>query len=191
MAKLNHITIEDNYGFGTFYGKKLDADKKLIESINQNYNFPNTSFSKDNIHLISLKQSNATKSIEELLGNEILSLSIKIEDDEHIVNAKTGNFIGVIYDAENNLKIEITSRFGNRFLQHMLNYINNIFIPDISFSSKKDNKKEHSQYQFILAQLFIQSLEKGASIFGLPKIYITQDLHAYKIRGKLNIPDLI
>ncbi|MEZ5036487.1 MAG: hypothetical protein R2760_03235 [Chitinophagales bacterium] len=181
MAKLNNITFSDNLGFGLPYGKVLEYEN--LKGIN---NFSFTSIPKENIHIVSLKERNTKSLIDELYLNDVLNI-IKQEEKYYV---KTGNYIGVIYDKEQNIKIEITSRFGDKFLQHILNYINNIYLPDVKFVAIKKESKNETQFQFILAHLFIQSLEKITAVFGLPKIYTTQHENSYKVRGSLDIKHL-
>lgn len=199
MSSLTEILLSDNLckregksysnNFSEIEVESFILSKKKLPSKFKGFIFPEKGkINKENIHLISLKESKTEKKVKDLLEAEVLNFR-KQDDDQYFI--KTSNYLGVIYDNENKIKVEITSRFGEKFLHHMINYINDIFIPNISFEAKKDNKKDFNQFQFILAHLFIQSLEKSASIFGLPKAYKSQELHSYKVRGKLDIKKLI
>jgi 5-methylcytosine-specific restriction enzyme subunit McrC len=204
MTKLNTIKLTDNFckyengKYSNVYTIEELSKKNPPIKIPKDFSdivFPNKG--KDDaatIHCISLKESNSQKTLEDLLKSEVLNITKRNgqngEEDKFYI--KTGNYLGVIYDANNKLKVEITSRFGDKFLQHMLNYINDIYIPNLSFGADKEKKKQqHNQFQLILAHLFIQSLEKSASIFGLPKQYNTQHQQSFKVRGKLDIQKLI
>lgn len=186
------IKVEDNSGYYEIRGKEIPLfDNKLISKLSKfsSYAFPNLNFPEKNIHVISFKGSKEKKP-DSLNKNLVLNLR-KNEDNDNSVYVKSGNYIGVIYDSEHKLKIEITSRFGDYFLEHMLKYINGIFLPDLRFSAKKKDTKNANQFQFILSHLFITSLERAVAVAGIPKTYIKSSLHSYTVRGKIDIQHLI
>ena len=75
-------------------------------------------------------------------------------------------------------KINITSKHGDVFLKRMLNFVNDIYIDNEHVKAKKDENV--NQFLFIIAYLFIQSLEKAA-VLGLPQEYKTQRERSHKV----------
>ncbi|MBK9580460.1 MAG: hypothetical protein WAT26_07460 [Saprospiraceae bacterium] len=152
---------------------------------NDNSNTPFRLFIEDNVDLIQLRNHN--KSYQKI-KNDREQIVLEITKDNDTYKAKTGNFIGTIYHEKQ--IIDITCRFGDYFLQHMLNYANDIYVLDQSFSADK-NDKDESQFQYILAHLFVQKLEKAASVLGFPKAYREQTHLGYNIKGQIDIQHLI
>lgn len=138
-----------------------------------------------NVHLIQLRNRNKS---DRKIKNDKEQEVIQIIKDGEKFKAKTGNFIGTIY--HNGQIIDITCRFGDYFLQHMLNYANDIYVLDQSFSAD-ENQKDNSQFHYILAHLFVQKLEKAASVLGFPKAYFEQIHRGYDIKGQIDIQHLI
>lgn len=138
-----------------------------------------------NVHLIQLRNRNKS---DRKIKNDKEQEVIQIIKDGEKFKAKTGNFIGTIY--HNGQIIDITCRFGDYFLQHMLNYANDIYVLDQSFSAD-ENQKDKSQFQYILAHLFVQKLEKAASVLGFPKAYREQIHRGYDIKGQIDIHYLV
>jgi 5-methylcytosine-specific restriction enzyme subunit McrC len=95
---------------------------------------------------------------------------------------QTGLFAGVIY--YNGCKFNITINYGSVFLRRMLNFVNDIFIDNEKSPSSSESKEK--DFEYIIAYLFIQSLEK-ASLLGLPQEYKTQNQRSHKVRGKINL----
>lgn len=151
---------------------------------NDNSNTPFRLCIDDNVELIQLRNHNKS---DRKIKNDKEQVVIEITKVGENFEAKTGNFIGTIY--HNGHIIDITCRFGDYFLQHMLNYANDIYVLDQFFSA--DSNKDQSQFQYILAHLFVQKLEKAASVLGFPKAYREQTHRGYDIKGQIDIQHLI
>jgi 5-methylcytosine-specific restriction endonuclease McrBC regulatory subunit McrC len=65
----------------------------------------------------------------------------------------------------------------------MLNFVNDIYIDNEQAKAKKDESE--NQFFFIIAHLFIQSLEKAA-ILSLPQEYKKQQERGHKVRGTID-----
>ena len=154
---------------------------------NDNSNTPFRLLIEDNVELIQLRNHNKS---DQKIKNDKEQIVLEITKDNDTYKAKTGNFIGTIY--HNGHIIDITCRFGDYFLQHMLNYANDIYVLDQSFNAEKNDKdKDKSQFQYILAHLFVQKLEKAASVLGFPKSYREQIHRGYDIKGQIDVQHLI
>ncbi|MEZ4912277.1 MAG: hypothetical protein R2774_15620 [Saprospiraceae bacterium] len=152
---------------------------------NDNSNTPFRLFIEDNVELIQLRNHNKS---DRKIKNDKEQVVIEITKNNDKYEAKTGNFIGTIY--HNGQIIDITCRFGDYFLQHMLNYANDIYVLD-QFFGADTNEKVKSQFQYILAHLFVQKLEKAASVLGFPKAYREQTHRGYDIKGQIDTQHLI
>ncbi len=149
--------------------------------------FPNNLTTKKNVHLFSIKGTSSEIDLDEFLKEEGSALRIeKREGDNYFV--KTGNYIGVLY--HEGIKVEITSRFGVAFLQRMINFVNDIYLPNIIVSAVKEGKSK-DQFKFILAQLFIQSLGRASALFGLPKSYQRKAQKSFTVIGNIDINHFI
>ncbi len=95
---------------------------------------------------------------------------------------QTGLFSGVVFHKE--CRFNITTRYGDVFLRRMLNYVNDIYVDTEKYKASK--KEDFNEFQFILAYLFIQTLEK-ASVLGLPKEYQNVTERSHKVRGRVDI----
>ncbi|WP_179348751.1 McrC family protein [Winogradskyella pacifica] len=115
------------------------------------------------------------------------NLILKLYTKENTRNEKeyfiqSGLFSGVVY--YKGCKFNITTRHGGAFLRRMLNFVNDIYVD--TEKSKASKKEEHNEFQYIIAYLFIQSLEK-ASVLGLPKEYQSITQRSHKVRGKIDL----
>ncbi|RBW57589.1 hypothetical protein DS884_11080 [Tenacibaculum sp. E3R01] len=115
------------------------------------------------------------------------NLILKLYTKENSENQKeyfiqSGLFSGVVY--HKGCKFNITTRHGDVFLRRMLNFVNDIYVD--TEKSKASKKEEHNEFQYIIAYLFIQSLEK-ASVLGLPKEYQSVIQRSHKVRGKIDL----
>ena len=98
--------------------------------------------------------------------------------------AQCGNYIGKFkYDGHD---IEIKSRFGDKFLERMLNFANDVYLDDVSIVGKNINKDEIDYSKYIIYYLFVQSLEK-AYLLGLPKSYKSIKHHESTLKGRIDI----
>lgn len=99
---------------------------------------------------------------------------------------QTGLYAGVLY--YKGCKINITTIYGDAFLKRMLNFVNDIYIDNDQVKAKKE--KTENQFLFIIAYLFIQSLEKAA-VLGLPQQYNKQKERSHKVRGGIDFKDYL
>ncbi len=70
----------------------------------------------------------------------------------------------------------------------MLNFVNDIYVDNEPIQAKTDETE--NQFLFIIAHLFIQSLEK-AVVLGLPQQYQKQQERSQKVRGSINFNDYL
>lgn len=150
---------------------------------------------KNDIHLTLgefLNEGNLISFIddEEKRGNKnsendlIFAISAKTEKSD--CKIQTGNYLGRI--KIDGVSIDIASRFGDNFLKRMLNFVNDVYLDDLSvFNGEVSNA---GTSKFILYYLFVQSLDK-AYLLGLPKTYQTKKYHGVKIHGRIDITQSI
>jgi 5-methylcytosine-specific restriction enzyme subunit McrC len=106
------------------------------------------------------------------------------QEKEYIV--QTGLYAGVLF--YKGCKINITTKYGDAFLKRMLNFVNDIYLDNDQVKAKKDETE--NQFLFIIAYLFIQSLEKAA-VLGLPQQYKTHRVRSHKVRGSIDFNDFL
>lgn len=116
----------------------------------------------------------------------------KFDEEELIIKVEnglvtTGNFVGYFNFAGQGINIK--SRFGEVFLQRMLNFANDVFIDDYQ-SPAKIQKNNQDFAKFILFYLFVSKLEK-AMILGIPRSYQSKNYHQSTLIGKLNTKEFI
>lgn len=112
----------------------------------------------------------------------ILKLYKKEGDKEVKHFVQTGLYAGVIFHKE--CQFNITSKYGDAFFKRMLNFLNDIYLDDVTAPTAKDKKV--NEFQFIVGYLFMQSLEKAA-VLGLPKEYQKVTIRSNKVRGKIDL----
>jgi 5-methylcytosine-specific restriction enzyme subunit McrC len=112
----------------------------------------------------------------------VLKLYKKIIDGEVKYFVQTGLYAGIIF--HNGCQFNITSKYGDAFFKRMLNFLNDIYLDDVTTPTSKD--KNINEFQFIVAYLFMQSLERAA-VLGLPKVYQTIKTRSHKVRGKIDL----
>ena len=99
---------------------------------------------------------------------------------------QTGLYAGVLF--YKGYKINITTKYGDAFLKRMLNFVNDIYVDNEQVKAKKDETE--NQFLFIIAYLFIQSLEKAA-VLGLPQQYKKHQERSHKVRGSIDFNDFL
>lgn len=100
--------------------------------------------------------------------------------DERLV--QTGNYVGRF--TCQGVQFDIRSRFGDAFMQRMLNFANDIFIDDGYVPGKRDiDGPDYARMMLYL--LFAQALEK-AFLLGLPKSYHSVAYHDSAVRGRID-----
>jgi len=165
--------LQETFGIKTRAIKKLKSD--IFSSVHE---ITTKESSLEQIQIFGFKQ-NKLENEEQL----ILKLYAKQSTENHTnYFVQTGLFAGVIY--HKGCQFNITTAYGDIFLQRMLNYVNDIYIDNQKIQAEK--KDETNEFQNIIAYLFIQSLEK-ASVLGLPKLYKEMTQHSSKVRGKIDI----
>jgi 5-methylcytosine-specific restriction endonuclease McrBC regulatory subunit McrC len=70
----------------------------------------------------------------------------------------------------------------------MLNFVNDIYVDNKQVKAKNDETE--NQFLFIIAHLFIQSLEKAA-VLGLPQHYQKHQERSQKVRGSIDFNDFL
>ena len=131
------------------------------------------------IKLFSFKKSSFFEPDEERLILKLYSKEKLEKEKQYFV--QTGLYAGTLF--YKGCKINITSKHGDVFLKRMLNFVNDIYIDNEQVKAKKDETV--NQFLFIIAYLFIQSLEKAA-VLGLPQEYKTQRERSHKVRGAID-----
>jgi len=155
-----------------YYCLSHKTPKEVAVSLKQYIEYKNNTF----LSFFKDKEKIRLKNEDDL----IISIK-KYSDDKY--QAQTGNYIGkFVWDG---LEIDIKSRFNNKFLERMLNFINDVFLDDVSvFNAKEGDDLDYSK--FIIYYMFIQKLEK-AFLLGLPKSYQSIKHHEMKLKGKIDI----
>lgn len=101
---------------------------------------------------------------------------------------QTGNYVGRFTFQKT--EFDIRSRFGDAFMQRMLNFANDIYIDD-GFSPAERIAADNTDYaRALLFMMFVQALEK-AFLLGLPKAYRSVEHHGLALRGRIDIPRLV
>lgn len=118
-------------------------------------------------------------------------LILKLYSKEHLEQKKvyiiqTGLYAGVLF--YKGCKINITTKYGDAFLQRMLNFVNDIYIDNVQVKAKTEETK--NPFLYIIAYLFIQSLEKVA-VLGLPQQYNKHQERSHKVRGGIDFNDYL
>lgn len=97
---------------------------------------------------------------------------------------QTGNYVGRFTFQK--IEFDIRSRFGDAFMQRMLNFANDIYIDD-GFSPAERFDADKTDYaRALLFMMFVQALEK-AFLLGLPKAYRNVPHHDLALRGRIDI----
>jgi len=131
------------------------------------------------IRIISFKKSIFFEPDEERLILRLYSKEKLDKEKEYFI--QTGLYAGTLF--YKGCKINITSKYGDVFLKRMLNFVNDIYIDNEQTKAKKDETE--NQFLFIIAYLFIQTLEKAA-VLGLPQEYERQHERSHKVRGSID-----
>lgn len=191
---------------------------KINVPTNHHY-YDSTFFDENRLwHAFKIKTKKDKKILEQQLFSDVYSLSTKdkdfaqlqiigfkdrrnkLEDEEQLVlklfsqkrqeerryAIQTGLFAGVLY--HKGYTFNIQTNYGDVLLHRMLNFVNYIYV-DTKDVSAVTNKRSN-EFQYIIAYLFIQALEK-ASVLGLPKKYIKVTERSSKVRGKISINDYL
>jgi len=136
------------------------------------------------IRIFNFKRRRFFEPYEERLILKLYSKEKLEQEKEYIV--QTGLYAGMLF--YKGCKINITTKYGDAFLKRMLNFVNDIYVDNEQVKAKKDETE--NQFLFIIAYLFIQSLEKAA-VLGLPQQYQKHQERSHKVRGSIDFNDFI
>ncbi len=131
------------------------------------------------IRLFSFKKNRFFEPEEERLILKLYAKESPEKEKEYFV--QTGLYAGTLFYKGS--KINIITKYGDAFLKRILNFVNDIFIDNEEAKSRKDEAE--NQFLYIIAYLFIQSLEKAA-VLGLPQEYKKQRERSHKVRGAID-----
>lgn len=186
------ITTVDN--FDSRLVKKVENGKNGFKYGNGLYSLTSTAVT-DGIYLdVQAYQQQSNNQIL-FFDNDEEKRTYKNSADELILRittdanggylAQTGNYIGTF--KYNKVDIQINSRFGDVFLQRMLNFANNIFLDDVFITG---TEQKGDSLRWIIYYLFLLALEKAA-LLGFPKTYRTVKHHEFTLLGQLDINNFI
>jgi len=164
------------------FGAKNKKDTKHIREhlFSSTYHFTSKKESLEQIKIFGFKEQRNKLEDEEQLVLKLYAKESSTEEKKYIV--QTGLFAGTIYHKD--VQFNIVTPYGDTFLKRMLNFVNDIYVDNLS--TKADKTEETNEFQNIIAFLFIQSLEKAA-ILGLPKTYQSITQRSNKVRGKIDL----
>lgn len=173
---LTEIQLKDKFGLRT--AKETDFIKNSL--FTSTYEFTSKNKSLEQVQIFGFKNSRNKLDEDEQLIMKLYAKEHPTEGRKYII--QTGLFAGVLY--HKGCQFNISTAYGETFLNRMLNFINDVYIDNQE--AKATKSKDTNEFQNIIAYLFIQALEK-ASVMGLPKIYQTQTQRSHKVRGKIDV----
>ncbi|MCC5916414.1 MAG: hypothetical protein JJU02_03710 [Cryomorphaceae bacterium] len=183
---VNHNFYEEAPILESALGKTFDIKKsgvnQLREIFSSVYELKLGAEQLKQVKVFNFKSKRIFEQDEERL---ILKLYSK-EKAEKEYFIQTGLYAGVLF--HKGCKINITTKYGDTFLKRMLNFVNDIYVDNEQIKAKKDETE--NQFLFIIAHLFIQSLEK-AVVLGLPQQYQKHQERSQKVRGSINFNDYL
>ena len=183
---VNHNFYEESpileSALGETFGVKQSSVKNLQKIFSSVYELKFGAEQLKQVKVFYFKNKRIFEQDEERL---ILKLYSK-EKTEKEYFIQTGLYAGVLF--HKGCKINITTKYGDTFLKRMLNFVNDIYVDNDQIQAKKDENE--NQFLFIIAHLFIQSLEK-AVVLGLPQQYQQQQERSQKVRGSINFNDYL
>jgi len=168
----------------SFAVKKAGDRKQLQQLFSSVYELKLGSEQLKQIKLFNFKRKRFFEPDEERLILKLYSKEKLEQEKEYFV--QTGLYAGVLF--YKGCKINITTKYGDAFLKRMLNFVNDIYVDNEQVKAKKDETE--NQFLFIIAYLFIQSLEKAA-ILGLPQQYQKHQERSHKVRGSIDFNDFL
>ncbi len=116
--------------------------------------------------------------------DQLIVSIIKGGGDKFPAQIQTGNYIGKF--CYEKVDFDIRSRFGDLFLQRILNFASDIYLDDVRLLGSKVEGSSFHYSRLIIYYLYIQSLEK-AFLLGLPKTYQSVKHHESTVRGRIDI----
>jgi len=186
---VNHNYYEEapirESALGEAFAVKKTGDKKHLQQLFSSvYELKLGAEQLKQIRIFNFKHRRFFKPDEERLILKLYSKEKLEQEKEYIV--QTGLYAGVLF--YKGCKINITAKYGDAFLKRMLNFVNDIYVDNEQVKAKKDETE--NQFLFIIAYLFIQSLEKAA-VLGLPQQYNKHQERSHKIRGSIDFNDYL
>lgn len=167
------------------FAVKKAGDKKLLQKLFSSvYELKLGAEQLKQIRIFNFKRRRIFEPDEERLILKLYSKEKLEQEKEYII--QTGLYAGVLF--YKGCIINITTKYGDTFLKRMLNFVNDIFVDNEQVKAKKDETE--NQYLFIIAYLFIQSLEKAA-VLDLPQQYEKHQERSHKVRGSIDFNDYL
>lgn len=170
---------------GEAFAVKKTSDKKHLQQMFSSvYELKLGAEELKQIRIFNFKRRRFFEPDEERLILKLYSKEKLAQEKEYIL--QTGLYAGVLF--YKGCKINITTKYGDAFLKRMLNFVNDIYVDNEQVKAKKDETE--NQFLFIIAYLFIQSLEKTA-VLGLPQQYKKHQERSHKVRGSIDFNDFL
>ncbi len=164
------------------FGVKKSGVKGLQQLFSSVYELKLGAEQLKQVKVFNFKRKRVFEVDEERLILKLYSKE-KIEKEYFI---QTGLYAGVLF--YKGCKFNITTKYGGTFLKRMLNFVNDIYVDNEQIKAKKDETE--NQFLFIIAHLFIHSLEK-AVVLGLPQQYQKHQERSQKVRGSINFNEYL
>ena len=186
---VNHNFYEEapirESALGEAFAVKKAGDKKHLQQLFSSvYELKLGAEQLKQIRIFNFKRRRFFVPDEDRLILKLYSKEKLEQEKEYIV--QTGLYAGVLF--YKGCKINITTKYGDTFLQRMLNFVNDIYVDNEQVKAKKDEAE--NQFLFIIAYLFIQALEKAA-VLGLPQQYNKHQVRSHKVRGSIDFNDYL
>jgi len=186
---VNHNYYEEapirESALGEAFAVKKAGDKKHLQQLFSSvYELKLGAEQLKQIRIFNFKRRRFFEPDEERLILKLYSKE-KLEQEKECF-VQTGLYAGVLF--YKGCKINITTKYGDAFLKRMLNFVNDIYVDNERVKAKKDETE--NQFLFIIAYLFIQSLEKAA-VLGLPQQYRKHQERSHKVRGSIDFNDFL
>lgn len=186
---VNHNYYEEapirESALGEAFAVKKAGDKKYLQQLFSSvYELKLGADQLKQIKIFNFKRRRFFEPDEERLILKLYSKEKLEQEKEYIV--QTGLYAGVLF--YKGFKINITTKNGEAFLKRMLNFVNDIYVDNEQVKATKDETE--NQFLFIIAYLFIQSLEKAA-VLGLPQQYKKHLERSHKVRGSIDFNDYL
>jgi len=186
---VNHNFYEEapirESALGKAFAVKKAGDKKHLQQMFSSvYELKLGAEQLKQIRIFNFKRRRFFEPDEERIILKLYSKEKLEQEKEYIV--QTGLYAGVLF--YKGCKINITTKYGDAFLKRMLNFVNDIYVDNEQVKAKKDETE--NQFLFIIAYLFIQSLEKAA-VLGLPQQYNKHHERSHKVRGSIDFNDYL
>jgi len=185
---VNHNFYEEapiqELNLGEVFNVKKSGIKRLQQIFSSVYELKLGAEQLKHVKVFNFKSKRVFEPDEQRLILKLYSKEKNDQDREYFI--QTGLYAGVLF--HKGCKFNITTKYGNTFLKRMLNFVNDIYVDNEHTKAKKDETE--NQFLFIIAHLFIQSLEK-AVVLGLPQQYQKQQERSHKVKGSINFNEYL